>query len=231
MGPAAVLEHVQLPAARRDRFDGATYQYTYWGKFLQQIGITKLAGFAYGISPSAQTAVMAILASAGMVGIKDCYSNFSVPFGGVDFTASALAIKSAGCDGVATALVDASDIAVAQAVKNGGINAKVLVGGTGYDQSVLDSPSATAALQGEYMSSAVLFDTTIPGSPRCSRPLSSTTPATRPAPSADYGLYGSYIAADLMIKGLQEAGTNPNPPVVYLQPADRDRLQRRWDPT
>ena len=149
------------------------------------------------------------MASANMVGIKSCYSNFSVPLGGVDFTASGLAMKAAGCDGVTTALVDSSDVAVAQTVKTAGINAKVLIGGTAYDQSVLDSASASSALEGQYMSSAILFDPAIPGIATMLNAFKQYVPGYKAGQIPDYGLYGSYIAADLMIKGLQEAGQNP----------------------
>ena len=44
----------------------------------------------------------------------------TVPFGGADFTASALAMKSGGCDAAITAVVDSSNIAIAQAIKDAG---------------------------------------------------------------------------------------------------------------
>src|SRR5262249_38292363 len=94
-------------------------------------------------------------------------------------------------------------------VKNAGMNAKVLIGGTAYDQSVLDSPSASAALNGQYMSSAILFDTAIPGIATMLNAFKQYDPTYKAGQIPDYGLYGSYIATDLMIKGLQDAGRNP----------------------
>ena len=75
-------------------FDGKLYTNTFFGTFLKSIGVTKLASLAYGISPSATDAAAATVASAKAVGIADCYQNYSVPFGAVDFTADVLAIKS-----------------------------------------------------------------------------------------------------------------------------------------
>ena len=99
-------------------FAGKNYDYNFYGKFLKTIGVTKLAGVAYSISPSSLEAVHAILASAASAGVASCYTDYSVPFGAVDFTATALAVKNAGCNGTVAALVDSSNNALAQAETN-----------------------------------------------------------------------------------------------------------------
>jgi hypothetical protein len=55
-----------------------------------------------------------------------------VPFGGQDFTTEALAIKNGGCNGVDASFVDASDVALSTALKQGGVQTKNLFY-TGYD--------------------------------------------------------------------------------------------------
>src|SRR5262249_46541193 len=82
------------------RLGGTYYNYDYYGKFLDGVGGTKLAGLAYGVSPSSQVSVKATFQSGSTHGVSQCYSNYSVPFGGVDFTAAVLSIKSAGCNAV-----------------------------------------------------------------------------------------------------------------------------------
>lgn len=187
---------------------GAYYNYDYWGKFLQQIGVTKLAGLAYGISPSSQDSIKATFASAALHGISKCYANYSVPVGGVDFTADALAIKSSGCDGVVGSFVDSSDVGLSTAVEQGGINAKQLYF-TGYDQNTLATPAATRAFEGNYFSNNILWDTSNPAVAQMFSALEKYDSSYKAGSLPDFGLYGSYISTDLMIKGLQEAGTNP----------------------
>ena len=125
-------------------FGGQYYTYTTTGKFLKDIGVTKYAGLGYGISPSSQASIYAAIAAAEKFGIKQCYLNQSVPFGGVDFTADVLQIKAGDCNGVTGSFVDNSDLALSGAVKQGGVTAKQLYF-TGYDQDVLSSASTRAA--------------------------------------------------------------------------------------
>ena len=127
-------------------------------KFFKSIGITKVAGLAYGISQSSKQSIVAMFTGAKGGGATNCYQNFSVPFGGVDFTADTLQIKTAGCNGVVGSFVDSSDIALAQQVKNAGIKAKQIYF-TGYDEDVLQSASARAAANGDYFPSAINFTT------------------------------------------------------------------------
>jgi len=73
---------------------------------------------------------------------------------------------------------------------------------------VLASPTARAALNGAYLAAAINFTT--PNSA-----VQNMIATVKKYDSAytggimDLGLYGSYISADLMIKGLQMAGSNP----------------------
>jgi hypothetical protein len=101
-------------------FAGKNYDYSTYGKSLRDIGVTKLAGVAYSVSPSSLEAIHAIFASAATQGVAGCYADYSVPFGAVDFTATALAIKSAGCNGTVAALTDSSNNALAQDETNAG---------------------------------------------------------------------------------------------------------------
>jgi branched-chain amino acid transport system substrate-binding protein len=188
-------------------YAGKNYDYTTYGKFLRAIGVTKLAGVAYGVSPSSQEAIRAIFASAVGQGIADCYSDYSVPFGAVDFTATALAIKNAGCDGTVAALVDSSNNALAQAEENVGSNSSHWFE-QGYDQQTLDSPTARRIDQGTYVSSSVIFN---PGIPAVATMLNALQQYGHFAAGTipNFGTWTSYAAADLFIRGLQAAGRNP----------------------
>jgi branched-chain amino acid transport system substrate-binding protein len=188
-------------------FNGRVYNYDYWGTFMKSVGVTKVAGLSYGISPSAKAAIATTLASANKHGISTCYADNAVPFGGVDFTADALAMKSANCNGVAMAMVDSSDVAVGQALKNGGVKAKPFLSGTGYDQSIASSASSMKALDGGYADALVNF--TNPNS--ATQAMLTTLKKYDPQYHGgvpDYGTTVAYLATDLMIKGMQATGKN-----------------------
>lgn len=186
---------------------GKEYGYTTNAQVLKAVGVTKLGGLGYGISASSQASIRAILTAAESLGIKKCYENQSVPFGGVDFTAAVLAIKGAGCDGVVGSFVDSSDLALSGAIKHAGLNVKQMYF-TGYDSQIESSATNRAAFEGAYV--AVSYD------PNATDTASKTMfDALKKYDSAytggipDLGLYGSYISTDEMIYGLEQAGKNP----------------------
>jgi branched-chain amino acid transport system substrate-binding protein len=207
----------QQPYSNMFTFTPATYTafggnyYNYLSgiaKFLKKQGVTKMAGLSYGISPSAQRSVNQMLTAMKRIGVPTCFNNSSVPFGAVDFTASALSIKNAGCNGVHAAFVDASDIALSNAVKQAGVKA-VQYYYEGYDQTVLNSPTALTALDGDYFPSPFNFITPTGATETMLNTLAKYDTSFHKGDIPDLGLYGSYIAADLMIYGLQHAGSNP----------------------
>jgi branched-chain amino acid transport system substrate-binding protein len=188
---------------------GAEYAYTTGAQVLKAAGVTKLAGLGYGISNSSQTSIKAILTAAEQLGISKCYLNQSVPFGGVDFTATVLAIKQAGCDGVVGSFVDSSDIALSGAVKNAGLTNVKQEYFTGYDSQILDNPSAATAFAGSLVGVSYDPNSTKPAIQAMFSAMKQYDPQYKAGSIPDLGLYGSYISADEMIFGLQKAGPNP----------------------
>lgn len=178
-------------------------------KFLRSLGVTRLAGLGYGISPSATRAAEQLLQAAQRdAHIATCYNNTSVPFGATDFTATVLSIKSAHCNGVNAAFVDNSDVALSSELKQGGVHA-VQYYYEGYDQQVKDSPASMAALEGDYF--PISFNFIRPNRPTATMlaNLERYDPSFHAGDIPSLGMYGSYLAADLMIKGLELAGKNP----------------------
>lgn len=190
-------------------YNGVFYTYDSTGKFFKQVGVTKLAGFAYGISPSATNAIKGTFAASAPSGVSQCYANYSVPFGTVDFTADALALKSSGCNGAATAFVDSSDLAFATSVRQSNNNAVKILNFTGYDQQTLSTAATRAAYNGVYFSNQVFFDKSNPAVAQMYANMEKFIPHFNPNAIPDFGLFGGYLTADLMIKGLQVAGQNP----------------------
>ncbi len=186
--------------------NGTYYGYTYFGKFLRSIGVTKLAGLAYGISPASQESIVALQDASAAYGVKSCYDNSSVPFGSSDFTAAVLQIKTAGCNVVVGSLVDASDVALSAAVKAAGLGAKQLYF-SGYDENVLTDAAARTALDGDYFATPIDFQTPNAAVKEMLKTLKHYDPKyTGGIP--DNGAYSSYIGVDLAIKGLELAGSH-----------------------
>ena len=160
-------------------FNGVRYTWDSTGKFFKQIGVTKLGGFAYGISPSATNAIKGTFSASAPFGVSQCYANYSVPFGTVDFTADALALKQAGCNGAVTAFVDSSDLSFATAVRQSGNPVKIL-NYTGYDQQTLATSATREAYNGVYFSNQVLFDKSNPAIAQMYATWRSTFPTSTP---------------------------------------------------
>jgi branched-chain amino acid transport system substrate-binding protein len=143
------------------------------------------------------------------VGIKMGYENLSVPFGAADFTADALAMKSAGVDGATCSCVQSTNVAMAVGAKQAGIPLKAALMFSGTDSSLFSNPTATAAAQGTYWPADVV-------------PLDLHNPATETFVAnlekydsdykggyPSYGVITAYLGADAMIEGLSVAGQNP----------------------
>jgi ABC-type branched-subunit amino acid transport system substrate-binding protein len=189
-------------------YDGLQYGYDYFGKFLASVGVHKLAGLAYGQSPSSQSGLKAEFVEAAPYGVAQCYVNTSTPFGGVDFTAVALAMKAKGCDAVTATMLDQQDIAISNAVKQAGIKATQIYA-TGYDDATLSSPGAQQAFDGAYFSTPVVWDLNTPAMQKLRADLTAYDSAYKTGSVPPYGVFVTYVSTDLMIKGLQAAGDNP----------------------
>jgi branched-chain amino acid transport system substrate-binding protein len=178
------------------------------GGFLKAFGVKKMASLAYGFSPSATQSVKDGIYANGLSGVANCYENLTVPFGSEDFTADVLQIQKDRCDAVSTAFVDASDVALAQAIKNADLKLKVVVLSEGYDNNVLDSATARASIDGDYFPAAINFTTPNAGTKVMLNALTKYDHSYKKGGIPDLGIYGSYIGTDLMIFGLEHAGKN-----------------------
>jgi len=181
---------------------------TMYGKLLKEFGATKLATYAIGISPDSVRANSDIQQSFADVGGTTVVNNTSVPFGSVDFTSAALVAKQAGVNALWPNLDSASDIALTEAYEQAGIKLKVDALPAAYSSSLIKSP-AWSEVQG------VIFEDEV-------RPFQLPNAGTREMQAAleKYDHYTSsdfpsfsesngWLGADLMIKGIEGAGSNP----------------------
>ncbi len=131
-----------------------------------------------------------------------------MPFGSADFTADVLQMKSAGVNGYACSCVESSDLALATAASQAGLNAKGLFF-TGYSQSTLSNATAAAAAQNQYFTTVTVpYELHQPATNAILANLKQYDPGYTGG-DPDYGLQGGYLSAQLMIKGLEVAGQNP----------------------
>ena len=178
------------------------------GKILKEYGGSVLGSYGYSISPSSSEEALASARSfqhaGGNVGVLDT----SLPFGTMNFTSVALVARQHGVNALFPTMIDASNFALATALKQAGVKVKAAVFATGYDPNVVGSP-AWPDLQGDYFLSIY-------------RPFSLPDAGTRQMAAAlqkyqhfsanqfpTLFQYESWAGADLMIKGLEMTGRNP----------------------
>jgi branched-chain amino acid transport system substrate-binding protein len=184
--------------------------YTQNGEFFKAQGVTKFAILATGINPSAKASAKAIIESVKKAGIDVVYQNLDVASGDNDFTADVLAMKDAGANGVLGVFGTPEGVALATAIKQGGLEMKAAQLGTSYSQKTLDDASVRAALDGSFSGT-----TTVPYELKTKATKQAQAAFKKYAKSAykggipDFSLSGGYLSGDLIIAGLKTAGECP----------------------
>ena len=182
---------------------------TLYGKVLKILGAHNLATYGYSISPDSQRAATYVAKDFERVGGHAVIEDTSVPFGGVNFTSAALLAKQDHVDSMWPNLAGSSNVALAEAYKQAGITLKASDFPDGYDPALIHSP-AWSSVQG------VVFDVEF-------HPFDQPNAGTRQMQAAmekydhwsktRYPTYAedeAWLGADLMIKGIEGAGTNPS---------------------
>jgi branched-chain amino acid transport system substrate-binding protein len=189
-------------------YSGTSYNYTQVPQFMKSIGAKKVALVAFA-SPSAVLNAKQVAAEDPQVGLQNCYENLSVPLGAVDFTATVLQLKQAGCDSVVAALTESSEVGFASAIKNAGLNLKQFYYAS-YAQATLDSPPALAALNGTYGQKTIVagHPTTDAAAQTLYNELKQYDPGYHGG-LLDFGASQAWGGTDAMIEGLKLAGPNP----------------------
>ncbi|HET6966020.1 MAG TPA: ABC transporter substrate-binding protein [Acidimicrobiales bacterium] len=196
----------QSPAS--SPFQGKLYTWTNLGKFLKAQGVTSFGGLGYGISPSSTNSILAAEASAKSQGISTCYTNNSVNFGAVDFTADVLQIKQANCGAIAGSFVSASDLALSKAIKQAGLSNIKQIFFTGYDEHTTAQPADAQGFDGDFAQASVTFSPPNAGG-QALLDLLKKYDKSYDGGLPDFGLLGSTVSAQLAVYGLQQAGSNP----------------------
>jgi branched-chain amino acid transport system substrate-binding protein len=186
-------------------FNGYYYTYTFTQAQLKALHITKLAQIVFNV-PAAIDAANTIFQQANAAGISKCLDAL-VPSSG-NLNPTVLQIKNLGCNGVEVLSTLSTCITLATDLKQADLKTKVICS-TGYDQTLLDQPTALAAMQGSYTTSALnVLGSDVNSATKLflSRLKKYTAWAGGiPSENIDY----AYESADVMINGLTAAGANP----------------------
>jgi branched-chain amino acid transport system substrate-binding protein len=186
--------------------DGAistTATMSLWGEYLKSKGGTTVYSVGSG-DPQGAAAATALIISSQSVGLKKGVLTTDLPPGTTNFTAEAQKAKSAGVDALALPLNPSSSLAVLQAMKQAGVQVKASLLLAGYDPSVLKQ--AGSLLEGA--SFAIFFapfEDKLPAQQAYKDALAKYT-------KASVGMFTmvGWLSADLMIKGIQDAGSCPS---------------------
>jgi ABC-type branched-subunit amino acid transport system substrate-binding protein len=169
-------------------------------------GATNMAALAIANEEPSIYAEQDFMAGAKALGLKVGYYNDSTPIGGVNVTPLVLAMKSAGVDGFQSAMLDTTNFAIMTAARQEGLKLVAPMQDVGYDQALLNDPSAVQSAQGAIISVLQV-------------PVEEKTAATQ-AEQAAFEQYEHFsgvpnlnwsygwLAADLTIHGLESAGAN-----------------------
>ena len=176
---------------------------TVLGEFLKKKGGTALGTVGYAQSQSSSDSANNAGVSARAAGMTAPYINISVPFGGVDFNAITLAMKDKGVDSLYLPIIVNSSTAILAAAKQNGLSIKAALVAAGYGRSTLADTASLAANEGAYFLPAIA-------------PFELQTEATKKVQSAleavgyvgdpDFPVAVGYMAADLLITGLNQPG-------------------------
>jgi ABC-type branched-subunit amino acid transport system substrate-binding protein len=183
-----------------------TKVYTMFGDFYKAHGVTNLGVVAYGIEPSSKESAEDVAASAKHAGINVGYQNYQFPLGSTNVEPVALAMKSAGINGLNTSIVTNSNLAIVTALNQQGIH-PVNVLATGYGGDLIQGGAgASVQAQDSYF---------ITGA----EPVELNTPATQQFQNAlktyagvtgdpTFSEYNGYLAIAALDAGLKAGGAN-----------------------
>ncbi len=181
------------------------YEKTYlnYGNLMTKSGASKAAVIAYD-NPSSAPSAEATIRGIEAAGHEVVYSNLKIPYGSTDIGAVTQGIIDAGADTLITTLNPETAFGVIGGLKQAGHEMKLIALPIGYSAQLLESAPAVQAGQG------VTFSTS-------SAPMELHTEATERRAAAlktignETGIAGfaedqGYLAADMLIFGLEKAG-------------------------
>jgi branched-chain amino acid transport system substrate-binding protein len=175
----------------------------------KKLGAKKIGSVGYGVSPSSSgVAKDTQKYAAPASGLDPVYLNTAVDFGTTDVGPIVLGLKNAGADAVYLPLDGNTNLAIAQGLRQNGVNMKAVLMASGYGQAMLDSP-ITKTLDSREVVSQVYKPAELASDPAVKKFRADLKKYSGITGVPDYGAYTGYIACDMAITGIDLAGKNP----------------------
>jgi branched-chain amino acid transport system substrate-binding protein len=175
----------------------------------KKLGATKIGSVGYGISPSSSGVAKDTQKYAAKAsGLDPVYLNTAVDFGTTDVGPIVLGLKTAGADAVYLPLDGNTNLAIAQGLQQNGVKMKAVLMASGYGQEMLDSPIAKT-LDSSDVVSQVYKPAELSSDPAVKAFRADLKKYGNITGVPDYGAYTGYIACDLAITGIEQAGKSP----------------------
>ena len=174
------------------------------GKFYKSQGVTVVGAIGYSISPLSSEAAKASIKSAESVGLKNGYLNSNFPFGSTDVQPVALAMKSAGVDGLTATTDPNTAFSLITALRQAGANVKVAILATGYGGDLLQAgPGALSKAQNVYFS---LGFEPLEMQTAATKQFASDLKAAGVSGQATSAQYNGYTSVGLLVRALKATG-------------------------
>lgn len=180
---------------------------TVYGKFFKMEGVTTVGTLGYGISPSSSEYAKGVADSAKHAGLEEGYVNGDFAFGSTNVTPVALAMKSAGVNGVYASTDPNTAFALVTALSENGAKPKVALFPTGYGADLTQAgPNASQVAKGVYFTlGPEPVEMHTPATELFQKYLRAAGLSEEPA-EATYDGWGS---VGLLLQGLKGAGATP----------------------
>jgi ABC-type branched-subunit amino acid transport system substrate-binding protein len=180
---------------------------TVYGKFFKMEGVTTVGTLGYGISPSSSEYAKGVADSAKHAGLKEGYVNGDFTFGSTNVTPVALAMKSAGVNGVYSSVDPNTAFALVTALSQNGVKPKVALFPTGYGADLEQGgPNASQVAQGVYFTlGPEPVEMHTPATELFQKYLRAAGVSEEPAEST----YDGWGSIGLLLQGLKGAGSSP----------------------
>ncbi|CAI7979715.1 Peripla_BP_6 domain-containing protein [Frankia sp. Hr75.2] len=176
-----------------------------WGAFAQSQGATRVAILGLAFNPGSVTYKAQLQASMESAGIP-VVLNLDVTANATSFNRLAQELKAANVDTITGAVTPDILAQLMPAVRNAGLQLKLMMTPTGYDPALLQRLGPQIAGTTIYVDFAP-FELNLPAHQTFISAMARYAPETQP-PQQQSAVYG-WISADLYLRGLQDAGECP----------------------
>ncbi|WP_347176707.1 ABC transporter substrate-binding protein [Parafrankia sp. EAN1pec] len=181
----------------------ARWSVSTWGDFARSQGATRVAILGLALNPGTYEAqLQASMESAGIPVVL----NPDVTVGATSFSRLAQELKAANVDTITGAVTPDVLAQLMPAVRNAGLQLKLVMTPTGYDPALLQRLGPQVAGTTIYVDFAP-FELNLPAHQTFISAMARYAPETQP-PQQQSAVWG-WISADLYLRGLQDAGECP----------------------